>query len=425
MSGMMRSTRLEVDLDAVRHNLRAVRGMLKPPKTGTAPRVAAVLKADGYGLGAVRVAEELLDEGVDMLAVACLPEAVELRRYYVDIPILVMGHTPDECLGRALEWNLTLTLFDLGQADILSRTASALGRRALVHVKIDTGLHRLGMTPGPETAGLLVRMADLPGLRLEGIFTHLALRDEDSDRMQFDLFLRVIAGAAAHGVSFPMRHVCDSIGLMRYPEFRLDMVRVGAMLYGVRPMRTPLYENADIREAAAFKTRIVRLARLPEGEGVSYDSSWTAPAGGALVATLPVGYADGYKRILSNRAQVAVRGRRAPVVGLICMDQLMADVSGVPSVYEGDEVLLFGGGIGLQEVADWAGTNRNEILSSVSRRVPRVYFRGGRGVAVVDRLLEQGEKHGCNGDSRGRSRHETLAGRDPKAASHDARARAS
>lgn len=385
---MMRSTRLEVDLDAVRQNLRAVRGMLADSARPT--RIAAVLKADAYGLGAVRVAAELLDEGVDMLAVACLPEAIELRRRHTEVPILVMGHTPDEYLDRAVEWGLTATVFDMRQAEALSRAGVLQGRRAPAHVKIDTGMHRLGMAPGPDTAGILADMAALPGLRLEGIFTHLALRDADSDRRQFDLFLEVVAAAEARGVTFPLRHVCDSIGMMRYPEYRLDMVRVGAILYGVRPLRTPLYPDVEIREAAALRTRIARLARLPEGAGVSYDSSWAAPAGGALVATLPVGYADGYRRILSNRAQVVVRGTRAPVVGLICMDQLMVDVSGVPSVCEGDEAFLLGGGIGILEAAEWAGTNRNEILSSIGRRVPRIYRKGGRTAAEADYLLDGG-----------------------------------
>jgi len=368
-----------------------------PAVTGAPPRIAAVLKADGYGLGAVRVARELLEEGVDALAVACLPEAIELRRHYPDVSILVMGHTPDEYLGDAVEQRLTLTVCSLPQAHELSRIAGERAARAVVHVKIDTGMRRLGIVPGPDTAQLIARMAALPGVELEGIFTHLALRDEDSDRMQFELFLDVLDRAAARGVTFPVRHVCDSIGLMRYPEYRLDMVRVGALLYGVRPLRTPRYDGVDIREAAALKSRIARLARLRDGESVSYDRSWKAPAGGALVATVPAGYADGYRRALSNKAQVVVRGTRAPIVGLVCMDQLMVDVSGVPGVSENDDVLLFGSPcgtppgscIGLLEVAEWAGTNRNEIISSIGRRVPRIYLRGGREVGVLDHLLGQ------------------------------------
>jgi alanine racemase len=405
---MMRATRLEVDLDALRHNLREVRRMLalpegaaSPPSApaapGAPPRIAAVLKADGYGLGAVRVARELLEEEVDTLAVACLPEAVELRRHYPDVSILVMGHTPDEYLGNAVEQRLTLTVGSLHQAQELSRIAGERAARAVVHVKIDTGMRRLGIVPGSDTAQLIARMAALPGVALEGVFTHLALRDEDSDRRQFDLFLGVLDRAAALGVTFPVRHVCDSIGLMRYPEYRLDMVRVGALLYGVRPLRTPRYDGVDIREAAAFKSRIARLALLREGESVSYDRSWKAPAGGALVATVPAGYADGYRRALSNKAHVVVRGTRAPVIGLVCMDQLMVDVSGVPGVSENDDVLLFGSPrgappgscIGLLEVAEWAGTNRNEIISSIGRRVPRIYLREGREVGVLDHLLGQ------------------------------------
>lgn len=392
---MIRCTRLEVDLDSITHNFREAKKMLEAgpaASDGRSPRFAAVLKANAYGMGAVAVAPELLAAGADMLAVACLPEAVELRRSlsqaYPQARILVMGHTPSEYFPAAIQNRITLTVFDLAQANALSEAAMAAKATAKVHIKVDTGMNRLGLKPDSGTACMLLSMAELPSIELEGIFTHLALDSRESDERQFALFERVVGEAEARGLHFPLKHVCDSIGLMRYPEYRLDMVRAGALLFGVKPRRTPLSDSADIRTPFALKTRISRLRRIEEGEGVGYDSTFRASAGGALLATLPIGYADGYPRCLSNKAQVLIRGVRAPVVGLICMDQLTVDASAVPGAAEGDEVLLLGEGIGVQEVSDWAGTNRNEIISAISRRVPRVYYKGGSPVSEVDYLLD-------------------------------------
>jgi alanine racemase len=367
---------------------------------GKPPLFAAVLKANAYGMGAAAAAKELLDAGAGMLAVACLPEAVELRRSlrgsYPEAPILIMGHTPSEYFPIALEEGIRLTIFDLEQARALSAAVAAAAGgepEAIVHIKVDSGMNRLGLKPDSGTAAMLAAMAELPGLRLEGIFTHLALDSAESDRRQFELFMDVVAQAERLGVAFPLKHVCDSIGLMRYPEYRLDMVRAGALLFGVKPRNTPLSEGADIKTPFALKTRISRLRRIEGGEGVGYDATFRAPPGGALLATAPIGYADGYPRCLSNQAQVLLRGKRAPVVGLICMDQLTIDASSVPDAREGDEILLLGGdgsspggGIGVLEVSDWARTNRNEIISAISRRVPRVYFKGGKPVLEVDYL---------------------------------------
>ena len=396
----MRDTRLEVDLDALAHNVRVVKVMLHDAPLsddhGTAaapwvPKLAAVLKADAYGLGALPVAGALLDEGVDLLAVACLPEALEIRRRYPDAPLLVMGHTPDRLLALAISNNIACTVFNLRQASLLSAAAVAANRTGMVQIKIDTGMNRLGHKPGPDSAAFFRQLAALPKLDIQGVFTHLALCDRASDQAQFDLFLRTVALMEESGLKPGIRHICDSIGLMRYPEFRLDMVRAGAVLYGVTPMNTPLSSSADIRTPFAFRTRISRLARLEPGEGVGYDHTWKAPNEGALLATLPVGYADSYRRCLANKGFVMINGLRAPVVGLVCMDQCTVDVSGIPGVQEGDEVLLLGQqgteSIPVLEMADWAKTNRNEVISGIGRRVPRLYHRSGRPLVVRDYVL--------------------------------------
>ena len=404
---MMRHTRYDIDLDAIAHNFRQVKACIHNP-VGLSPKTAVVLKADAYGLGALPVARVLIREGADMLAVACLPEAIQLRQAYDEVPILIMGHTPSEYFDEAVSKRITCTIFDYEQAKSLASEAKAQGTIAKAHVKVDTGMNRLGLKPGLFKSGafggdsgfesaalLLARMAELPGLKLEGAFTHLALNNRASDAAQFDMFMNLMEDAAKRGVHFDMRHVCDSIGLMRYPEYRLDLVRPGAVMYGVVPMNTPLSQSIDIRTPFRFSTRISRLRPLSAGEGVGYDYTWKAPEEGALVATLPVGYADGYKRCLSNVASVVVRGRRAPVVGLICMDQCNVDVSAVPGVSEGDEVLLLGGWakdkpeacIPVLEMASWGSTNRNDVICSVGRRVPRAYSEGGRIVSVSEHVL--------------------------------------
>ncbi len=392
---MMRATRLEVDLGALSENLASLRAFLAEREKP--PLVAAVLKANAYGMGAVEVARELSASGIDMLAVACLPEALEVERAIDNgPPIFVMGHTPDEYLAVAAEHELILTIFDEGQAGILSREGLRRGRRIRVHLKVDTGLNRLGFKPGRGAAELVARIASLPGLDCEGIFTHLALRDEASDAFQFALFTTLIAEAEALGLRFRLRHVCDSIGLARYPEYWLDLVRPGAVLYGLRPMNAPLMSSTPLRTPYALLSRISRIRELAEGEAVGYDDSYVAPRGGSRLATLPIGYGDGYPRCLSNKSEVLLRGRRAPVVGLINMDQLTFDVSGIPDAVEGDEVLLLGStsrhgisGIDALELAGLAGTNRNEIVTAIGRRVPRIYTRGGRVVGERDYLLDR------------------------------------
>lgn len=384
MRDLTARTWAEVDLDTVAHNLAEARRLLP-----AGVKIAAVLKADAYGLGAVAVAGVLLEGGVDMLAVACLSEALELRGCYPDAPVLVLGYTPESWLAEAVAGRITLTVGSLGQAQAVSRAAQAAGKIARVHVKVDTGFHRLGIPAGPGAAQEILAMVQCPNLDAEGIFTHLALVSRQEDQRQFSLFMDLIDTLERQGVHFAIRHIDDSIGMVRYPQYRLDMVRPGAFFYGVRPsgFKDP---SVTLPVPLAFKTRIVRVADIEKGEGVGYDFTYVAPRQ-ARVGTLPVGYVDGYPRCLSNKGEVLVRGRRAKVIGLICMDQCMIDLTDIPEAQEGDEVLLFGrsaeGEVPLEEVSAWAGTNRNDILSGVGRRVPRVYRRHGRVVGTADYLL--------------------------------------
>ncbi|MCE5255936.1 MAG: alanine racemase [Spirochaetaceae bacterium] len=382
-----RPTWFSVDLDTVASNFRDMRMIV-----GDLVKIAAVLKADAYGHGALMVADTLFALGVNMFAVATLDEALELRSSFPSVQVLVMGYIPEACAGRVVENRITPTVFSLGFARALSRAALMLSTTVPIHIKLDTGMNRLGIKAYEDPVSLMETIAGLPGIEIEGVFTHLALRDRESDQAQFALFQDIIGNCGKIGLKTGLHHVCDSIGTVRYPEFRLDMVRVGAALFGVRPNRMgPEYDAYQFPPAGSFVTHIARIRRLRSGEMVSYDSSWKAPKGGTLVATLPVGYADGYPRRFGNKAQVSIhsggRLQRAPVVGLVCMDQTMVDVGGVEQVAEGDEVVLLGGGeIGFQEASDWGGTNRNELLCSIGRRVPRVYLSDGSVVAIDNRL---------------------------------------
>lgn len=376
-----RATYYRVDLDIVERNVRDMKAII-----GGKVRLAAVLKADAYGHGAVAIAGTVLKAGADLLAVATLAEAIEVRRAYPEASILVMGHTPPAFARLVVAHRIMPTLFDAGVATVFSDAALSARTKLPVHIKLDTGMNRLGVKAYERPERVMAAIASLPGLTIAGTFTHLALRDRASDLAQFALYHDILESCAARGIPTGLRHVCDSIGAVRYPEFRLDMVRVGAAFFGVRPTRMgPEYDAFPFPAPAIFATRIARIRSLGEGEMVSYDDSWKAPRGGTRVATLPVGYADGYPRRFGNKAQVLVKGRRAPVVGLVCMDQTMVDLGDIEAE-EGDEVILLGGGIGLGEAADWGSTNRNEILCGIGRRVPRLYIRRGKAVALDDRL---------------------------------------
>lgn len=380
----LREAWAEISLDVIIHNYHEARKLLKK---GT--KLAAVLKADAYGHGALKVAEVLADEGTDVLAVACLTEALELRRKLRDIPILIMGYTFDHHLKAAIENDITLTVFSLKQAGLISQIASELKKTAKIHIKIDTGFNRLGMRPGEAAEAEIAEIATLKRLEIEGIFSHLALTDKENDEKQFAMFSELVNILENKGIHIPVKHICDSIGMVRYPQFQLDMVRAGAFLYGAGPKDNP-DRYISLETALTLKTRIAQVRTIQKGEGVSYDFTFKADRE-CRIGTLPAGYADGYPRCLSNKGFVMVHGKRAKVIGLICMDQCMTDLSDIPEAEQGDEVVMIGGNgqdsIPLLETASLAETNRNEILSGISRRVPKVYIKNGRVVDMVDYLV--------------------------------------
>lgn len=367
---LSRPTVAEIDLNAIKWNMKAIRGLV-----GEDVLICPAVKADGYGHGAIQVAKAAHEAGASAFAVATIEEAIELREAGIDIPILNLQCLLADQIAEVMPYDISTLVCSFSQALELSKHAQAASKKAKVHIKVDTGMGRVGVQK-EECVDFALKLSQLPGIDIRGIFTHLPSADEEDlgfTREQVASFIDVADAVEASGVHVPLRHAANSAGILRVSESYLDMVRPGIILYG-------LYDNdpgIELRQAMTLKTRIVFLKELPAGRSVSYGRTFTA-ARRTRVATLPIGYADGYSRALSNKAQVLVRGKRAPVIGRVCMDQVMVDVTDVPGVESGDEVVLYGTQgnerISILEIAQNIGTITYEVTCSVSKRVPRVYI---------------------------------------------------
>lgn len=362
----------EVNLQAIFRNVSGLKKRLSP-----GARLCAVVKADGYGHGAAAVSRAALAAGADRLAVAFAEEGIELRRLGITAPILVLGFTGPEAARRAVGWRLDVTVISADNARAVSEAAVSLGMKARVHLKVDTGMCRLGVAPGeaPESARTV---ADLPGIELEGVFSHFAAsdaREPDFAREQLRIFRDVLGRIEGAGMKLPLRHIANSAGLLFLPESHLDMARPGISLYGLRAS-TERESPVALEPAMALRARVVQTRNVAAGTTVSYGRTFRAERP-TRVAILPLGYADGVSRALSNRGSVGFASGRAPLVGRVCMDQCVADVTDLPGVREGDVATFFGpGGPSTGEVADLLGTIDYEITCAVNKRVPRVYTEG-------------------------------------------------
>ncbi len=366
-----RPTWVEVNLDAIAHNARRLVEI-----AGTDVSVMAVLKADAYGHGVVKVARTVLNNGVTHIGVACLGEAVELRRAGIAAPILILGFTPAWQAREAVLHDVTVALFSLDVARALSRAAGDLRATARVHIKVDTGMGRLGLLP-QEVVSFVQAVRQLPNLDIEGIFTHFAMAD-DADKThalaQLDAFRGVLKSLEEAGLSFRYVHAANSAALLSLPESRFNMVRPGIALFGLNPSpQVPC--PPDFQHALSFKCQIAQVKELPPDSCVSYGCTYRTPDW-RRIAVIPVGYADGFRRAPNHWGEVLVKGCRAPIVGRVCMDQTMIDVTDIPGVRQGDEVVLIGqqgqDEITVDEVAARLGTINYEVVSEILARVPRV-----------------------------------------------------
>jgi alanine racemase len=350
--------------------------------------VTCVLKSNAYGHGAVEVAKALAKAGAESFAVSCVREAMELRKAGISQEMLVMTVTEEEALLEAIRQNIQLTVASLHQAILVDRAAANAHKMGTVHIKVDTGMHRLGFVPGPQAIDDILEIGKLLYVHVQGLYSHLALTNRERDEKQHGLLKEMYDTLAERGMHIPELHLCDSIGLIRYPMWQYDRVRTGALLFGVRPMSSG---NIDFecRETLCMKTVVAQVLNVAAGETVGYDSD-SPLTRESRVATLCAGYGDGYPRCMSRVASVMIRGKLAPVLGLVCMDQMMVDVTDIPDVCEGDEVTLLGGGISFMQYAAWAHTNRNEVITILSRRPLRVYLKNGKVDMIVDYLSEDG-----------------------------------
>jgi alanine racemase len=378
----LRPTHLEVDLDRVVANYRAIAGHVAPA------RVMPILKANAYGHGLVEVARALERATTaaspitpPILGVAYLEEGLRLRQHGVKLPVLVLGGIVGSQIPRFLEHDLTLTASSVDKLRAIEEHAAATGRTARVHLKIDTGMERIGVH-WYSAESLLEASLACRHLEVEGIFTHLAnaeAPDLTHARLQLERFAEVLRFYERRSVPTPLRHAANSGAILQLPESRLDLVRPGVLIYGVRPDAS-LPALVPVQPAMRWLTRVVFFKVVKPGNPVSYGSAWSATEP-ARVVTLPVGYGDGYARAMSGKAEVILHGRRYPVVGRICMDQVMVSI-GWDSAYNGDQAILLGASddgqveISVEQMAAWAGTIPHEVLTNINTRVPRVY-RGG------------------------------------------------
>ena len=362
---------IEVDLLAIQQNFRQIRRFVSPHV-----KVLTVVKANAYGHGLLQVAQALMEAGTDHLAVASVVEAVALRRTGVSAKLLVLGQMLPEEAPLVVRHGLAQAIGDLGAARALSREASLQEKPVSIHLKVDTGMGRYGVWH-EEAVSLFRRLVELPGLIHEGIFTHLSSAGQNAQATeeQLDAFSQLIQRLEKGRLPIGIRHAANSVGMLRFPGSHWDLVRTGLLIYGVSPVKDS--QPIEIRPALSLKSRVRFLKTLQPGQGVSYGGTWKAERR-SLIATVPVGYAHGYMRALSNKAQLLVRGARAPVVGRVTMEDLMCDVTDIPGVQIGDEVVLIGrqGGeqVTAEELARHARTIPYEILVGLSPSIPRRYL---------------------------------------------------
>ncbi|MGH7272932.1 MAG: alanine racemase [Nitrospiria bacterium] len=366
----------EIDLSALLYNLGQVRKCIEPDC-----QILAVVKANAYGHGAVPVARALISAGVSMLGVAWVQEGIELRKAGVRLPILIMGGATAEECGEALSYRLTPVVYQPTQVLTLEKMAKKRNRKAKVHIKIDSGMGRLGAPATKEVLDLLGTLRPAPHLAVEGVMTHMAedgLDDRVFTQHQLRLFQQAVDLFTREGINIPLRHVANSAITIDLQPAHFNMVRPGIMLYGYLPSKN-LAHPVDLRPVMTLKTRILQIKRVPKGTPISYGRAFTTERE-SLIATLPAGYADGLPRALSNKGQVLVRSRRAPIVGRICMDMMMVDLTEHGDAQVGEEVILIGRqgqeAITADEIADKTGTIAYEILCGIGPRVSRVYIKG-------------------------------------------------
>ena len=362
---------VEVNLGNIASNMRYIRKTVSKEA-----KVIAVVKADAYGHGATEVSRIVLKNGADMLGVANIDEAMELRRAGIKVPILLLNWTEPPHLEDVVRNSLAQTIFDLDSARVLSSVAKKMNRTVLVHIKIDTGMGRLGLL-AEDAPGFVQKVAILPNLKIEGIFSHLSVAGDERTYSfnQFQKFMSVLNELQKTRIKIPIQHIANSGAILSYPRMHLTAVRPGIIIYGISPWGLKK-KCKFLKPGMSFKTKIVFIKEVPKGTSISYGRTFITKRR-SLIADIPIGYSHGYNRKLSNKSWVLVKGKRVPLVGRICMDQCLIDVSSVHGIKVGDEVVLFGRQgkeeISAEELASWSGTIGYEVVTTIGRLVKRIY----------------------------------------------------
>ena len=377
----------EIDLKAIAHNIKELRRI-----THLKAKLMAVVKANGYGHGAIEVARCALQNGAEILGVARIEEGIQIREAGIEAPILIFGYTHPQLAADLLKYNLTQTVYTLASAQTLSQTAASVRKNIKIHLKVDTGMGRLGLLPHkfqPDNSVVInaaaidetLAIAGLKGLELEGIFTHFATADSADKSYaedQLHLFMNYLNRLRKAGLEPSIRHAANSAALIDMPQSHLDMVRPGIAIYGLYPSEEVNKEHVFLTPAMTLKTQIIHLKQVPAGFKVSYGITHETRKPTAI-ATVPIGYADGLNRLLSSRGQMLVHGQPAPIIGRVCMDLTMLDVGHIDSVKVGDEVVIFGqqdkGNLSVDEMASVLNSINYEIVSTITARVPRIYLK--------------------------------------------------
>ncbi len=380
---------VDIDLTAIRKNIMTMRGRIPEGK-----KLLAVIKANAYGHGSIEVANAL-DDLADYYGVACIDEAVELRLAGITKPILILGVTDESLFPDLVKYDITQTIFTLQQAKALSNEAGRQGKSAKLHIKVDTGMNRIGFASVKESVPEIVAISKLPNLNVEGIFTHYYKADAKDKSLAFaqlEKYTQMLQWLEEAGVKFAIRHISNSAGIMEMPNDTYDMVRSGISTYGLYPSDEMDTELNVLYPAMELKSHITYVKKVPAGQTIGYGATYTAPEE-KIIATVGVGYADGYPRALSNQGRMLVHGQYAPIVGRVCMDQTMIDVSHIPDVQAGDEVVLAGcqgeNRISVEELANMSASFNYEFVCDVNRRVPRIFHQDGKVVEVKNYLFPE------------------------------------
>lgn len=371
----------EIDLDAIAYNCRQVKEWI-----GEGTELMAVIKGNAYGHGIVPVAKTALENGATRFAAARVDEGVVLRQAGIDAPVLVLGYVPAEEMETVVKWRITPPIMHWHTAKAVSEISSAQDAVTPIHIKVDTGMGRFGLLPD-EVVDFVKRVIELPSIRLEGLYTQFAVADEADKTYtyrQWNIYKKVLKDLEKAGISIPICHVCNSAATLNFPEMHLDIVRCGTAIYGHYP--SPVTDRSvPLRPAMSLKSRVGRIRTLPAGSSISYGRTYTTTHP-TKVALVPIGFGDGFSRKLSNKGSVLIRGKRAPIVGRVCMDQCIVNVDGIPEVQQDDEVVLFGrqdgAEITAEEIASIMDSINYVVLKAVTARVPRVYLKDGKVIKV-------------------------------------------